>query len=172
MRHARIWIMTIATVMVMIGTLRGQEKMESAWPWIAPLVTTRAEIEKKFGESISKDKTHPFQTYETEFFKANIAYAKGTEKPLGAKFCLAPGTVISAFISPWNMLLSDLDVDVSKFRKDATYAPREISYFNEKDKTLISTTLVESRPGQTREMIVAIRYQPTLILVDTKSNTR
>ncbi len=162
-----VWIFVVSAAIFQPDVARGQQRIERAWDWIEPLVTTRTEVEKRFGQSISKDKSHPFQTYEAEFFKVNIAYAKGTEKPLGARACLASGTVISVYVSPLDLPLSALDVDIKAFRKDLTYFPREVSYFDELNRTLLTTTLIETDTNELREMVVAIRYQPRVQLIDT-----
>ena len=137
-----------------------QTDIDQPWKWIIPLKTQKTEIEMAFGNSITEDKNNPFQTYVAEFGKITVTYAL-TNKFIRECACTVnAGTVLETFVSPKRFKLSDLKIDITKFKKDVTFSPREISYFNAEEGILIDTEIVELRDKTKIERVVAIEYRP------------
>ena len=151
--------------MLCLGTIvwgQDQSDVDKDWRWIIPLETIKVEIENKFGESITREKDHPFQTYVTVFGKINIAYAKEKQFVKECSCTVKADTVLDYYVSPAKRFkLSDLKLDLSKFKKDDTYSPRELSYFNEKEGILIATEIVKLDDGTSQERVFALEYRPT-----------
>jgi hypothetical protein len=137
-------------------------KVDRDWSWIAPLKTQKAEIEKAFGNSITEDKDNPFQTYSGEFGKITVTYV-GEKEYVKMGSCLVKvGTVLGIFISPKNIELTELNYDLSKFKKDDKFSPREIWYLNEKEGILVVTQIIDSQDKRKVEKVVAIEYRPKI----------
>ncbi len=142
----------------------GQTEIDKNWKWIIPTRTTRLQIEKKFGSSVTDDKNAMFQSYQTQTEKISVIYSK--EKTFN-KICscyIKPKMVISFIVSPLRrILLSDFRIDLSTYEKDDTYLPREIWYTNESKGILIVTALAEIEDGKSGvERITSWHYSPKL----------
>lgn len=150
------------TVSLVSGQTRNQQ-VES-WEWIEPLKTDRITIEAVFGDSITTDKLHPFQTYKTCFGKINIAYSEKSEFIPEFKTRVNAGTVLHIFVT-FNdkILLKDLNQDIGQYARDGTFEPREVSYFNAKLGLMIVTEIVTTKDGVMRETVIAIKKRPAII---------
>ncbi|MBX3292101.1 MAG: hypothetical protein KF881_04305 [Acidobacteria bacterium] len=134
--------------------------IDQGWRWVIPLATNRAEIERAFGDSITKDKSSPFQTYVADFGKITINYAVANQYIKECSCAVSKGTVIEAMISPYRFPISRLNLNLDKFTKDSTFSPRELSYFNKDDGILIVTEIVETSDRVMVERVVWIEYRP------------
>jgi len=156
-----IFLLVIQLVCLCITVqCQNQTEVDKDWKWIIPLVTKKVEIEKQFGESITKDKTNPFQTYVVEFGKITVTYTKEKEFVKECSCSISADTVLEIFISTKRFKLSDLNYDLSKFIKDDTFSPREISYFSEKIGVLIVTEIVELEDKSKVERVTTLEYRP------------
>ena len=148
-----------ATIFALTGFGQTKVAIEKEWNWIVPLKTTRSEIEKAFGSSITADKNEPYQTYTASFGKVNVQYAEKNRFIEECSCTVGPGTVISTFVSLKSLKLSDLNLNLEEFIKDATFSPREISYFSEKEGMLVATEIVEMPDKTMLERVFAIEYR-------------
>jgi hypothetical protein len=142
----------------------GQTEIDKTWKWIIPTKTTKLQIEKKLGGSVTKDKNALFQSYQTETEKISIIYSK--EKTFN-KLCrcyIKAESVISFIVSPaCQILLSDFKIDLLAYEKDDTYSPREIWYTNESEGILVVTAIAEIEGGKRKvERITSWHYSPKL----------
>lgn len=134
------------------------------WAWIIPLGTDRSEIERAFGPAVSKDRTNPYQTYEAPFGRINILFAP--EKRFYPEYerALKQGTVLNYFVSPKAMInLSDLPYDLSRYKRDSSNSPREISYFSEDTGILVVTGIVSDDSKVSREIVRNIEYRSRIL---------
>ena len=131
------------------------------WSWIIPLTTKRNQIENVFGTPISKDASNPYQTYATDFGKINILFSTKKEKVKGVDTTVDAAVVVNFFVSPSNRLeVSEIPYDLSGFVRDATYSPREISYFSEERGILLATEIIENKAGKKIERLRSFEQRP------------
>lgn len=141
---------------------QNQTEVDKGWKWVVPLETKKAEIEKVFGESITKDKKHPFQTYVADFGKITAIYTTKRKLIKACSCYVNAGTVLRALVYPKRFKLSELNYDLSQFKKDDTYSPRELSYYSAKDGIFIGTEIVELEDGSKIERVFTIEYRPKI----------
>jgi hypothetical protein len=159
-RLSTLLLLQLVTLCVIVQC-QNQNEVGKGWKWIIPLKTQKAEIEKVFGESITKDRKSLFQTYVTEFGKINVAYAGERQFVKECSCIVKAGTVVTTFVSPRKLKLSELKFDLTTFEKNDTFAPREISYFSEKEGILIATEIIELEDKSRIERVIAIEFRPT-----------
>lgn len=138
-----------------------QASWDDGWRWIVLLKTKQAEIEKAFGESITKDRKNLSQTYVTDFGKITVRYARES-RPNEKRYCtIEAGTVQDIFISLRPKLrLSGIPLDLGAFKKDVTHGPREITYFNDRTGILLVTEIETSGGKVEIERVAYIEYHP------------
>ena len=158
---ALLIFLTCAAAYGTLGQKAAVTDKSNDWKWIVLLQTERDEIEAVFGKSISAEPSANFQTYVTKSFKINIAFAKGGEYISRCECYAPPNTAVSLYIAPREMLLSELDFDLRGFKKDSTFAPREITYYNVQSRTLIGTELLQEEGGSTSERVITIQIHAT-----------
>lgn len=132
-----------------------------SWNWVVPLKTHKTEIEKEYGESVTKDKKSLFQTYVAAFGKITAVYAGEKEFIQECSCTLQPGTVIKTFVSPQKLNLTELNFDLKTFEKNDTFSPREISYYSEREGILITTEIIELEDKTKLERVISIEYRPS-----------
>ncbi len=142
-----------------VALVRPQDRRPTdSWTWIVPLRTKKVDIERAFGSSITEDKTHPFQTYVSEFGRITAAFAPDRMR-IDEHPCFAEkGSVLNYSISPRKLNLLDLGYDLKLFTKDLSGSPREITYFSEALGLLIDTTLLESPDQPKVERVLMLVY--------------
>lgn len=143
---------------------------ENDWRWITLLKTQREEIEKVYGESITEDKSRMYQTYVTKFGKINVSYVQKDEFREVCDCTVTAGTVSSIYVSLGFVLLSEIDYDLTKFKRDGTFYPREVSYYDADSGIYIGTEMVRLKNGDYVERVFAIAYSPVRNLFKKESS--
>jgi hypothetical protein len=141
-----------------------QIELDKRWGFITPCVTTKAEVERILGNSISEDKNHPWQSYDRENERITVVYNTKTLKKNNEQWCgdNPPLDIVLQFMSYTsdNIQLSELKVDLTKYKRDVGHTQREVSYWNQEEGILIVTKIVESKDKTKTEMVESVDFHP------------
>ncbi|MGH9949154.1 MAG: hypothetical protein ACRD6X_18440 [Pyrinomonadaceae bacterium] len=136
--------------------------LEARWGFISPCSSSRDEVEKRLGDSITKNKNSAFQTYSSKIEKLTVGYST---KKQDQKYCGRPikvGTVIQFFVYTFDDIkLSELMVDLTKYQRDGSQSPREIFYTNKEKGIGIVTHIVEISKGTKVELVRSVHFDPS-----------
>lgn len=135
-------------------TIQRKEKFD--WEKVIPLITTKDEVEKYFGKPKEED-IQISAVFNTEFGIILIFY-NGAKQPddQKCKFNVSSDTVYSMSISlTTRLLVSNLDIDFSKYEKNITHLERYV--YTNKQKGI--SFVVD--PTERGEEIVMIYYTPS-----------
>lgn len=132
--------------------------LNKRWGFIVPCVTTRSEVEKLLGHPINNSENLSLPIYNAKDEKIRVFYRN---EKTDSRICNGKteiGTVVLFSIIPIkDIRLSDLNVDLTKFRKDERPGGREISYNNQAG-IFIETEIVEFADKIHAEMVTSIQF--------------
>lgn len=146
---------SILVLVISLG-LFVQHKERIDWSKIVPLQTTRAEIEARLGAPTFG--TGYVLSYDTKDDRVTIWYG-GVKQPAknGCKWELPQNTVLSFVYAPKEKFpLHELNVDLTKFRKERAYEMENDFYYHNSDEGLMLT----SRIVDGQEMFLSLTRDP------------
>jgi hypothetical protein len=146
--------MVINILLIVLATLTPSQG--KGWRGIAPLHSTRADVERLLGPPSTDSSDTTFYEFQKE--AVSFHYAKGPCGVESSGWNVPRGTVISIRVRPRpNLLrLSDLKLDESKYKKETNGHVRNIvSFINVEEG--ISYDVDTSADG----MVTAVEYSPT-----------
>jgi hypothetical protein len=133
--------------------------LDKRWGFIKPCITTKAEVEKILGNPINIDVGGALPTYNLKNEKIRVFYS--SEKT-DSRICndkTDVGTVILFSVIPIkDTKLSELKIDLTKFKKEERFYGREKSYRNEQAGIFIETEIVQFSDERQIEMVTSIQF--------------
>lgn len=128
------------------------------WGFFTPCVTTKTEVEKLIGDSITKDKTNSTQNYQ---FKGDNLYVLYSNKNGNNQSCSEKtdiDTILNVSISQIeDLYLSELKIDLTSYKKQIIY-PRGMMYYNQDEGIGILTETVEFSTKSFGEKVNNIQF--------------
>jgi hypothetical protein len=126
------------------------------WRGIIPLRSTRADVEKLLGKPFLDDAAPPYaKTYKTENETVHILYSTGlcNIKP-NHGWNLPPNTVIYIDVSPHNLKIADLKLNLRKFKKLRNPRYKDLIHYRNKAEGFdITIDRYDTR-------VIALNYYP------------
>lgn len=128
------------------------------WGFFTPCVTTRREVEKLLGKSISTEVNGPLITYNSKEVKIRAYYGNRRTNTEVCGGGVTDNTIILYSVIPIkDVRLSDLRLDLSQFTKGERFGGSVKSYNNRKG-LYIETEIVEFQDGEQHEMVTSIQF--------------
>lgn len=132
--------------------------LNKRWGFITPCVSTKAEVEKLLGIPTTNDETY-FLTYSLKKEKIRVLYSS---ERTDSKICndkTRVDTVILFSVIPLkDTKLSELKIDLNKFKKQERYRGKEFFYRSLEEGIFIETEIVEFSDKKQIEMVTSIQF--------------
>jgi hypothetical protein len=148
--------MSLSFLLAFLATIVTLHPQANCWRGIAPLRSTRADVEKLLDRPVPESKALDAATYKTASERVFILYSTGLcdAKP-GNGWNVPPGTVISISVYPnTKPKFADLKLDESKHDKARDPEVLFLTYYtNEEEGTSIEVNTDEG-------VVNAFRYSP------------
>ena len=143
------------------GEVTAQAQIKSEWELIAPLVTSRGQVEERYGKPIMEEPL-AVATYSAKFGKITVWY-HGAYEPDGW-MCRwnVPQDVVSAYYVSLSagMPISRFRQDIEGFEKSSTHLGQTV-YTNR----LVGISFITDKNDENVEEIRALNYFPTAVQV-------